>query len=156
VNFRDRLEEIAQQALGSEDLKNTLATKVGEICDSIQESIEYRLQTDTAYNLGIFVQRIAGNAIKAILSGDEDELRKALHCKEGGWNGRETSNPVIHSKLFESSAVGLRRRIVDAFPDLLKNERILDLEAQVAQLVKQVAAAERRSDDIRPYRESVA
>jgi hypothetical protein len=50
--------------------------------------------------------------------------------------------------LFETGAIELRKGIVNAHPELLKNERILDLEDQVASLVKQVNEKEQRLESM--------
>lgn len=71
-------------------------------------------------------------------AGDEDTMRTRLSCIEGNWTGRDREHPVIHGRLFEQGAIALRKQIVDAFPDLLKNERILDLEDQIKSLTSQV------------------
>lgn len=137
-DLRSQVEYIAQQAIDSPDLRKLITKKVKEIGDQIEDELMYRLQSDASYNLGHFVQRISGKVIEAILAGDEGQLRNALNCKDGQWNGRDNPNPVIRCKIFESSTVELRRKIVDAYPDLLKSERILDLESQNRALIAQV------------------
>ncbi len=39
---------------------------------------------------------------------------------------------------FETAAVELRKQVVNTFPDLLKSERVLDLEDQVSSLTAEV------------------
>jgi len=49
---------------------------------------------------------------------------------------------VIRGKLFETGAIELRKQIVDAHAELLKAERILDLEDQLKSLVGQLKKME--------------
>lgn len=127
---------LVDKALGG-DAEARLKKKCYEITDDIYGYIEYQLKDDLAGNLAALVQRMADNAIEALLAGDEQRMRAYLKCTNY-YTGREDMDRLIVNggKLYEYGPVILRRKIVDAFPDLLKNERILDLEAQVAALVK--------------------
>ena len=46
-------------------------------------------------------------------------------------------HPIIHGALHENGAIALRKNIAQAHADLIRNERIKDLEDQVASLVAQ-------------------
>jgi hypothetical protein len=94
------------------------------------------------------VSRVAADRatryLNAVLAGDE----KAAHELFGltGFDGRRAERPVIHGKIFEADPVKLRRQLVEAHPDLLKDARIADLEILLEEARKQVADLQRRED----------
>ena len=104
------------------------------------------------------VEWCATQAIKALLSGHEKEMRYYLDCQKHGeqyygWTGRTTDHHVIRGILFETGALAIRKEIVEAYPDLLKNERILDLEDQVKSLVNQLNKLEqweKQAESVKP------
>lgn len=112
-----------------------------------EETLLWRLREDMPSHLASVARDAAGRAIEAVLAGDEQELRRWLSCDSGAYTGRagegyyarsqEDAHPIIHGKLFEQGALALRKRIVDGHADLLKTERILDLEDQLASVVLQ-------------------
>lgn len=122
--------------------------KIHDALCELESDFEYHLQSDISWNLASFAQRMANEAILAILMGDEDEMRRHLECRDGQYTGRDGRHSVIHGKLFKIGALAIRKRIVDAHSDLLKNERILDLEDQVASLVRQVNQLQRENDKL--------
>ncbi len=145
--LRQQLEETIDKALTPE-LLEAVSKKVRDAVTDVVEELNFQLRTDLACNLSLWVQQMAEAAVEAILKGDEAEMRKQLSCQEGHYTGRNKTHPVIHGKLFETGAIALRKQIVDAYPELLKNERVLDLEAQVKSLVEQVHKAEVRNDEL--------
>lgn len=146
--LRTTLERAIQSALTDEALA-AARKKVADIAADLESSFQDGIQSNIAYNLTHWVERMAENAINAILNGDDESMRNYLSCREGGYNGRGREHQVIHGKLFEPGAIELRRRIVDAHADLLKNERILDLEDQVKSLVAQVNKAQAATEQLR-------
>lgn len=141
----------------SESAVKALAKKVDDITCFIEDDIMYRLKDDMAPNLVSFVEEMAKNTIDSLLAGNVEQMRRYLSCEKrgdtgeydgytgrfnpGAWGARQSvvdQHPVIHGKLFEQGCIRLRRDIVNAHADLLKNERILDLEDQVRSLVEQV------------------
>jgi hypothetical protein len=113
------------------------------------DAFEYDLKDNLAHNLVDFVADMAKKTVGAILNGNDDEMRRYLGCERGAWSGRSDGcpfgrkreidewHPVIHGTLFESGAIALRRNIVAAHRDLITDERVKDLEDQVASLVEQ-------------------
>jgi hypothetical protein len=83
--------------------------------------------------------------LERVLNGDDDAAMALLGDKHGGSryrqdgcnHGKPWAN-LINGRLFESGGVALRRRIVEAHAELLRNERIADLESVVAGLTQQV------------------
>lgn len=112
--------------------------------EDFEESIIWRLRDDLSTQLAWITREAAGRAIDAVLKGNQKELERWLSCDRGAYTGRsgegtfarpiEDAHPVIHGKLFETGALELRKQIVDAHADLLKTQRILDLEDQVRAL----------------------
>lgn len=127
--------------------------------DDFEETLLWRLREDMPAHLARVVQSCAERAIEAVLSGDEKEFRRWISAEPGGWSGRgpypsgQTVHNVIHGTLFETGALALRRKICEAHAEILKNERVLDLESQVASLVetinKQTAEIERLRSELR-------
>lgn len=151
--LRSQIEAAIDGALTEEALAGMRA-KISNAMSDLQSDFEYHLKSDVAYNLARHVEDMAHRAIKAMLEGDDATMRQHLHCKEGCYTGRDRDHPVIHGKLFETGAIELRKLVVNAHAELLKNERILDLEDQVKSLVLQVRKLE--ADNARLCRESAA
>lgn len=148
-DLRDQLTETLSQGVTDEALAS-FKKKVQGVFDDIEQDMHYRLQYDLAPNLSAYVVDMAEKTVKAIIDGNEIEMRRYLGCEGGHWTGRSDSpeygrarapeewHPVIHRKLFEAGAVTVRRWMFDAHRDLVVSERILDLEDQVKSLVAQV------------------
>lgn len=141
---RNELAESIQKFLDEEDSLKGLKKAIGDVMIEAQSNLEYWIQSDMASNLAQYVHQMANDAIESMLKGDEENMRRYLHCERGYYTGRDRDHSVIRGTLFETGAIELRKQIVDAYPELLKNERILDLEDQVASLVKQMNEKDRR------------
>lgn len=135
-----------------------MLTKAGE---EFEDALLWRLREAMPQHLAHAVEQAAVRSIEAVLNGDEKELRRWLSCDAGSYTGRAgegafarstvDAHPIIHGKLFETGAVALRKQVVDAHADLLKNERILDLEDQLASAVAQF---NKLQADFERYRQS--
>jgi hypothetical protein len=151
----------------SEEAVKALTKKVDDITCFIEDDIMYRLKDKMAPNLVSFVEDMARKTVECLLQGNADQMRRYLSCEKRdssgeytGWTGRFNpgawgarrhivdQHPVIHGKLFEQGCVQLRRDIVNAHADLLKDERILDLEDQVRSLVEQVNKANAEKEKV--------
>lgn len=128
--------------------------KIDGLIADVDDDITYRLKGDLAQNLAAYVSEMVVRTIEAILSGNEREVRRYLHCQTDGvyFTGRSTGytgpnspiggqHPVIHGKLHEGQYIALRREMFEAHRELVVSERILDLEDQVRSLVAQVNKA---------------
>ena len=135
----DAIQCLVGKAL-SGDAEKHLKKKCQDITDDIYGYIEYQLKDDLTANLASLVQQMVDKAITALLNGDEELMRQYLACQEYGYTGRQDMERfiVIHGILQEHEPLVLRRKLVDRYADILKTERILDLEAQVAALVTEV------------------
>lgn len=123
-----------------------------------EDTLLWRLREDMPSQLASVARQAAERMIESVLAGDEKELRRWLNCDSGAYTGRAgegyyahsqaEAHPMIHGKLFEQGAVLLRKQIVEAHADLLKNERILDLEDQLRSVTLQYQKlhAERERD----------
>ena len=134
--LRDSLDGAITEAAAASAVK-----KAREIADEMVSSIQYQLQDDLVDHLSYHVAEMAGRAVEALLEGNEAEMQRWLGCDKRGHTGRGDRHLVIHGKLFETGCIALRKKIVEAHRDLIERERILDLEDQVANLVKQVNKA---------------
>jgi hypothetical protein len=125
--LRDQLKAVLEAGV-SDDTMKRVKKNVDDICYSIEDDIMYRVKETLADNLSAYVVDMANEAVKAMLAGDEGQLRRYLQCQQGGWTGRDRDHAMIHGRLFESDAITMRRKIVEAHRDLITNERIADLE----------------------------
>ena len=153
--LRSKLEEVLQAGFSDEALA-AANKQARSIADTLTESIEYGIKGSLAYNLASHVERMATNAVEALLAGNDEMMRGYLSCDERWYTGRGKEHPVIHGALFETGCIELRKKIVDAHAELLKSERIMDLEDQVRSLVLQVNKLEADNRDLRRRQSEVA
>lgn len=149
---REAIYKALDEAL-AEDRFEGLRKKAASLAQDIAEEIEYSVQSNLASNLSYHVREMAGRAVEALLRGNHDEMVRWLKCDSRSYNGRsdgfnvnrsiEQQHPVIHGKLFDTGAIALRRKIVEAHRDLITEQRILDLEDIVKSLVAQNNKLER-------------
>lgn len=109
--------------------------------DNLWDDIQYSVIDQMSEQIEGFVRDMAERTVESMLRGQDDQVRRYLGLD--GWTGREGSHEVINGRLFETGALELRKQIAQAHADLIQNERIKDLEAQVASLVEQVNQKER-------------
>jgi len=147
LETRRLLEDTIQQCLTDDAIKNA-SKKLKDVAADLESDFQYNLQADVAYNLAGWVYRMFEQSVEAMFKGDEAEMRRRLSCQGGSWTGRDRDHPVIHGKLFEIGAIALRKQVVEAHAELLKSERILDLEDQVKSLVAQVNKLEREKSEM--------
>ena len=150
----------------SDETMKKLRKQVEEITAYVDDDIMYRLKDDLSYNLSCYVKEMAARAIESMLDGNEEMVRRFLTCVNGGYTGRSDGpyctrdikfqHSVIHGKLSEHGGIALRHKLVDTYADLLKSQRILDLEDQVKSLVAQIndlnSTLDARNRTIRDYR----
>lgn len=131
--------------------------KLNDAMDELSSSFIDHMKDNLHDYLAGHVQDMAERAIEAVLRGNDQELRRWLNVDNGAYTGREhyaTSwgGPVIHGRLFETGAVELRKQIVEAHADLLKDERIKDMEAQIAALVTDITKKDGEIERLRRER----
>jgi len=121
-----------------------------DILGDVLEDIQWRLQDDAASNIAFHVQDLFKRGFEAMMEGNEQEFRRWIYAG-GAYTGRENHGlrPVIHGELFEPNPIQLRRKLVEAYPELLRDERVKDLEYQVEQLKSQVNRLEEENHAFR-------
>ncbi len=133
------------------DLKDSDIARVQgrakEMAEEFIDAVDYHLKYNLAETLAYYVKEMAGRAVNALLEGNESEIRRWLNCDPSGYTGRSDGSsgqghiaeqhPVIHGKIFDAGCIKLRRMIAEAHADMIQNERIKDLEDQLASLLAQ-------------------
>ncbi len=121
-------------------VKDTLVNLAGDLHDQLYRGLEQSLASDINGEAAIRAE----NLLMKLLRGNEDAAQALFKCGNDG-NRRRAYGPtgrpwaqVIHGHLYQSSAVELRAAIVEAHSELLKDERIKDLEAAVEGLSAQL------------------
>lgn len=117
------------------------------LLDHLWSEMEFGVIDRMSETITGFVCRMAGNAVEEILQGRDDQMRRYLGLD--GYTGRSgqgvvertpaQTHKVIHGKLFETGAIEIRKKMAQAHADLIRNERIKDLEDQVAGLVEHIS-----------------
>lgn len=122
--------------------------------DELWDDIQYSVIDQMPEQLEWFVRDMAERTVRGMLEGRDDLVRRYLGLD--GYTGRSDTkstnrdaHPVIHGTLFETGAIALRKEIAQGHADLIRNERIADLEDQVASLVEQVNKRDREISDLR-------
>lgn len=115
------------------------------------------LEVNAPANLrGAAVER-AKKLLEAVLEGNEEAASALFECGDSGryrQSGHDKGEPwtcAIHGNLYLTSAQKLRQAIVEKHADLLKDERILDLESQVEGLRLQIVEANKRLENLGSY-----
>jgi len=118
-------------------IKGAIEQLVDDEFDRLEEYANEFISEKAATRAEKFLERV--------LRGDEDAAMALLGDKLGGSRrhifGADAGKPwaqLIHGRLFEANAMELRRKIVEANADLIRNERIADLESVVDGLTRQV------------------
>ena len=124
-----------------DEIKSVIDELVNDEFDRLQEYGDEYISQTAAHRAERFLERV--------LKGDDDAAMALLGDKSGSsrymLNGPDKGKPwanIIHGRLFETGGIALRRQIVEAHADLLKNERIADLESVVEGLTAQVRELE--------------
>lgn len=130
--FGDVMERAIYEMQESERFKKS---KQGFL-DALWDDFAYTIIDQMPERIEGFVRDMAQRTVEQMLEGREDQMRRYLGCD--GYTGRGREHSVIHGTLFEHNPILLRKKIAQAHADLIRNERIADLEDQVASLVRQV------------------
>lgn len=86
--------------------------------------------------------------LEKVLNGDEESARALFGAEDSSRYracGHDKGKPwssLIHGSLFETGEVKLRRKLVEVHADLLRSERIKDLESVVDGLTRQIKKLE--------------
>lgn len=157
--LKNKIREVLQDGF-TEDALKRVNKSLKDITYDLQADIEYSLKDEMSGCLSGFVWEMAKKTVEQILEGNQNQMERYLGCERGHWTGRSDSpafgnkkdigewHSIIHGKFFEQGAIKLRRDIVNAHKDLITDQRILDLEDQVASLVAQVNKANSEKDEM--------
>lgn len=116
-----------------------------KLADEFIDAASYYVQDNLTPHLSAEVALWTERAVQALLSGNEQAFRYYLKCENRGYTGRE------HFYLgSEGEFMAMRRKIAEANADLIRNERIADLEAEVSGLRAEI---EKRGVTINRLRE---
>jgi len=127
-------------------LENVFQEVFNEHHDWLEDNAPISLQE-------VAVER-AKDLLDAVLKGDEQAAAALFECgdssryKQIGCDEGEPWACSIHGNLHLPSAQKLRQAIVEKHADLLKSERILDLESQVEGLRLQIVEANKRLENL--------
>ena len=115
-------------------LSAEIAEIINEEFDRLEEYANESISQTAAGRAEVFIERL--------LDGDEDAARMLFVNRNDRYRtGYEEGKPwasLIHGRLFETDGIVLRRRIVEAHSELIRNERIADLESIVEGLTLQI------------------
>ena len=117
-------------------IKAEIEEIINEEFDRLSEFASSFLSETAADRATKFLLRVLKGdegAILELIGGDDTRYHLAGYDKGKPWA------QVIHGRIFETTAMKLRREIVEANADLLSNERIKDLESVVEGLQQQTA-----------------
>ena len=95
----------------------------------------------------------ANKLLDRVLAGDEEAARALFNARESsrrvgiGFDEGRPWSQIIHGKLHTTGEIKLREALVNAHADLLRNERILDLESQLEGVTSQLREANKRLND---------
>ncbi len=119
------------------EIKKAIEGLIDDEFDALQDHADEYISQVAADRAEKFLSRV--------LQGDEDAAMALLGDSLGGGryrkSGYDEGTPwahLIHGRLFETQQITLRRQIVEAHAELLRNERIADLESVVDGLTRQV------------------
>jgi len=96
----------------------------------------------------------ATSYIEALLRGDKDAAKKLLggndsdRYRTGGSDGGQPWASMIHGELFETYQIRMRRMIVEAYPEIITDARIKDLESVVEGLQLQIKEQNQKIDSL--------
>lgn len=162
--LRDALAQSIQAGLTNETMEQ-FNKKIKDLSCEFEESLMWSLKDNLAYNLSAWTVDMAERALEQMLAGNDDQMRRYLSCdkrgedgqyicytgrSDGAFNSRQVADqhPVIHGRLFETGAIELRKKVAQANENLIRDERIRDLEDQVKSLVEQVNKANAQKEDM--------
>jgi hypothetical protein len=139
-------EEPAKSYLTKERLVGIKA-ELSYLCDDILvEAAEY-----AADHISAEATNRARHFLECVLAGDTKAAEALFELGQSSrycCSGMDEGSPwaqVIHGAIFETGAIKLRRELVEAHADILKTERMADLESIIEGLRSQIVKLEERN-----------
>lgn len=140
-----------------EYLEKRTKEKVKSVVEDIIDGEFSRLEDYANEHISDLAAGRAERFLERVLKGDEDAAMSLLgdrnggsRYKRGGFIGDEGKPwaSLNNGRLFETSGLELRRKIVESHADLLVSERIKDLESAVEGLTLQVKELEQEKEGL--------
>lgn len=129
TQFGDALESVVLSITEKDSFKKTKQAFLDDLWDDIQ----YDIIDQMPQVLEGLVRDMTDRAVDAMLRGQPKEVERYLMLNRQHW--RDNAAPMICGKLHLNSAMELRTKIALANENLLRDEIIADLKAQVVSLV---------------------
>ena len=134
--------------------------KMNDFVEEIYRAVEDSFVDNLAINVDDRIRQRADYIIEHLLKGNLEMMKRYLNTE--GFNGRSDHNsvinidrtpgafhPIIHGDLHENHMLELRKKIVEANAELIKEQRILDLEDQNKALLEHVNRVERDNERLK-------
>jgi len=141
-----------------ESNKEQFKKQINSLMSDVFDKHYYWLEENAPLSLSEESVSRAKKLLAAVLEGD-NEAAGALF--ETGHDSRRVNeifnnagkpwSEIIRGKMHQTDAITLRQKLCELYPDLLKNERILDLESQVESVTRQLAEANKDLSRMRGY-----
>ena len=148
VTQYDEHEDDVQAAVSrilTPDLVANLKKDLGRTFDSLWDAAVNEIVDGAADAVSRIAAERAKKFLEAVLAGDVKAAENLFGLD--GFDGRKAERPVMpHGRIFEADPIKLRRQLVEAHADLLRDARIVDLEALLEVARKQVVELEGRLD----------
>ena len=128
--------------------------QVRDAINSIIDNEFDRLEEYATDHISYVAADRAERFIKRVLAGDSDAAKQLFYVgnsgryREIGFDKGKPWASLIHGEVFETDAIELRRKLVEAHKDLLVNERIKDLQSIIDGLKDQVIRLENQIENM--------
>ena len=150
-------EEAKAKALAEKFLSEPVRKKFRSLLEEIVEEEFSRLEEYADEHISNVAAGRAYKFLRKVMEGDQKAMLQLLgsiwgddlkmdRYKESGYDAGKPWPHLIHGEVFETDGITLRRKIVEAHADLLKTERMKDLEAIIHGLTLEIIELERQRD----------
>ena len=149
----DNDEDLKADKIAKDFISDKRKEKIKRELQELMDDELYNLEDYAATHISETAMDMAKRFIEKVLDGDETAAICLFDCgrssryKSMGYDEGEPWCSLIHGSLFETSAIKLRRKLVETHKDLLMDERIKDLESIEKGLTLQVQNLEQKLQD---------
>lgn len=146
-----------EQSLAKEFLSKERKKGIRDEIEQIFSEESDRMEEYASDAISEIAAARAQRFLESVLKGNEDAGKQLLGAgassryRMGGVSAGEPWASLIHGNLFQTTTMKLREEIVKAHADLLKSERINDLESIVEGLTAQVRDLQKQLSESRNY-----
>lgn len=134
--------------------------KMDDFVEEIYRAVEENFMDNLAVNVESRILQRCDYVIEDLLRGNLEMMKRYL--KTEGFNGRSDHDntfianrapsefhPIIHGEFHENHMIELRKKIAEANAELIRDQRILDLEDQNKALLEHVNRVDRENERLR-------